>query len=299
MRRLDQPDGRRDLSGGGHQGTATTDHFINTEDGRELALTTIGGTSDDTVVVAGGVAIRRGFYRNFATWLAARGPTVITFDYRDVGGSRTMPLRASPARMADWGRHDIDAVLRHAASHTSGRLLYVGHSAGGQLLGLAPSADRIDRIVTVATQNGYWRTARPPERYRLWALWHLVFPAAVRSTGYLPGRWLGLGSDLPPGIAGDWIRWCRDPDYLFGDPQIDPASYRHVYAPIRAHHITDDPWASRSAVAAMHRRYARCPVDFITTTPEPGTTIGHSGLFRTSTGADHWPALASWLLDRP
>lgn len=271
------------------------EHTITTADGRELAATTVPGTSGDIVVMAGGVAIRRGFYRDFAAWLSARGPTVITFDYRDIGGSRTVPLRASSARMADWGRQDIEAVLQHAATRATGQLLYVGHSAGGQLLGLAPSADRIDRIATVATQSGHWRVARPPERYRLWLLWHLVFPTALRVAGYLPGRWLGLGNDLPPGIAADWIRWCRDPAYLFGDPQIDPREYHRVHAPIRAHLITDDPWASRTAVTDMHRRYARCPVDVVVTAPPHRHSIGHSGFFRSSTGAEHWPDLASWL----
>jgi predicted alpha/beta hydrolase len=274
----------------------TSDHVIVTDDGRELAATTVQGRSADTVVVAGGVAIRRGFYREFATWLAGRGPTVITFDYRDLGGSRTMPLRDSPARMADWGRHDIDAVLQHAAARTTGQLLYVGHSAGGQLLGLTPFAERLDRIVTVATQSGYWRVARPPERYRLWLLWHIVFPTAIRAAGYLPGRWLGLGNDLPAGIANDWIRWCRDPAYLFGDAAIDQRGYQRVHAPIRAHLITDDPWASSTSVSHFHRRYSRCPVEVVVTAPRHDRPIGHSGLFRTSTGSDHWPALASWLL---
>ncbi len=295
MTRIDQPGRSHTTTAPSPDAPNTADHVITTADGRDLAATTVRGTSDDAVVVAGGVAIRRGFYRDFATWLAARGPTVTTFDYRDIGGSRTVPLRHSSARMADWGRHDIDAVLRHTAARTTGRLLYVGHSAGGQLLGLAPSADRVDRIVTVATQNGYWRTASAPERYRLWALWHLVFPSALRVAGYLPGRWLGLGDGLPPGIAADWIRWCRDPDYLFGDPAIDPTAYRRVHAPILAHHITDDPWSLRSAVADVHRRYARSRVDFVEVTPRPGHSIGHNGLFRTSTGAEHWPALATWL----
>jgi predicted alpha/beta hydrolase len=277
---------------------ALVDHHIQTQDGRALGATTVPGSSPDTVVVAGGVGIPRRFYRDFATWLAARGPTVVTFDYRDTGGSRTLPLRDSPARLAEWGRHDIDAVLRHVAERTTGRILYVGHSAGGQLLGLAPTADRVDRIVTVATQLGYWRISRAPERYRLWALWHLVFPTATRLLGYLPGR-LGVGQDLPAGVARDWIRWCRDREYLFGDPTLDTSSYRRVQAPIRSYVITDDPWARSSAVAALHRHYERCPLELVTITPNDGTTIGHSGLFRADTGGEYWTALGSWLIAPP
>lgn len=82
-------------------------------------------------------------------------------------------------------------------------------------------------------------------------------------------------------------------------PGDRPTSYRRVHAPIRAHHVTDDPWALRSAVADMHRHYARSRVDFVATTPRPGHSIGHSGLFRASTGAEHWPALATWLTSTP
>lgn len=272
-----------------------SERTIQADDGRELAATVMTGVTGDVAVVAGGMAIRRGFYDAFAGWLASRGPTVVTFDYRDTGGSRVGDLRASTSRLAEWGRYDIEGVLRYAASRTNGRLLFVGHSAGGQLLGLAPSAGRIDRIATVGANTGYWRNAAIPERYRLWGLWHLVFPAAVRTVGHLPLRRLGMGEDLPPGVARDWIRWCRHPDYLFGDRDLDTRPYATITAPMRAYHASDDPWATRHAVEDLHGRYPNATCDILTLRPDAGQAIGHVAFFRPRAGKAHWPGLAAWL----
>ena len=37
------------------------------------------------------------------------------------------------------------------------RTFIISHSAGGQLIGLAPNCDRVDAVVMVATQSGYWK----------------------------------------------------------------------------------------------------------------------------------------------
>ena len=94
----------------------------------------------------------RKIYRGFASYLASRGCAVLTYDYRGTGGSRPpagrgyiqpRSLAGFQATMADWatqGRHrggGLDARALHTLP-----LLYVGHSFGGQALGLLPNNTR-------------------------------------------------------------------------------------------------------------------------------------------------------------
>src|SRR5262245_19088040 len=84
------------------------------------------------VIVAPGAAILRRFYARFAAYLAERGATVLTFDYRAFGGSRRGSLVGSAVRMRDWGILDVPGVLAWAARTYPGRPIHwVGHSMGG------------------------------------------------------------------------------------------------------------------------------------------------------------------------
>ena len=51
------------------------------------------------------------YYRAFATWLAAQGFLVATFDYRGIGLSRNRTLRGFKANIFDWARLDCAAMI--------------------------------------------------------------------------------------------------------------------------------------------------------------------------------------------
>lgn len=272
---------------------------VTAADGRELAVTRFVGDGPDVVVLAGGVAIPRRYYADFAAWLSRQGPTVITFDYRGIAGSREDgDLRRGDVRFRDWGQQDLEAVLQHAARLTRGRVLHLGHSAGGQLLGLARSGTLPSRVLTVTCHAGWWGYSPAPERWKLWSYWYLLFPLLVRATGYLPGSKLGLGEDLPRGVIHEWMSWCRDRRYLYSDPTLDLGGFARVTAPIRTVQVTDDPWATRPAIEMLHSGYRNAPVELVTLTPEElgQRAVGHLGLFRADKGAAAWPGLAAWLL---
>ncbi|MEL6537932.1 MAG: alpha/beta fold hydrolase, partial [Bacteroidota bacterium] len=90
------------------------------------------------VMIAPATGILRRFYGSFASHLAEQGFTAITFDNRgigDSGGGRG--LNQVKADLINWGRQDMPAVLRALqAAAPDTRYHLVGHSAGGQLLGL-------------------------------------------------------------------------------------------------------------------------------------------------------------------
>jgi predicted alpha/beta hydrolase len=277
------------------------DHTLTAPDGRRLSARIYWGEACDVVVVAPATGVLQRFYDGFARAVRSRGATAITFDYRGIGGSRTHHPRRDPARMREWGTQDIEAALRHAADlagERGGRVLWVGQSAGICFLPLASSRHVPDRIVSVSGLSGHWRLMQPSERRRLWTLWHVLAPVMCRFPGYAP-RWAWGGEDLPAGVLEDWMRWCRHPDYLFGDETVDATGFDGVTAPILAIRAIDDPWATPAAHAALHDRFTAADVEVVEVGPSDvgAERIGHIDLLRRSVGAPYWPKLLDWLFD--
>ena len=252
------------------------------------------------VVVCGGTGIARRFYAKYAADLAGRGFSVLTFDYRGIGESAPARLRGFPARMSDWGGLDIDAALGVARrDFAPKRLFVVAHSAGGQLLGLAPASPGIDGAVFVSSQSGYWRYWKGRDRRRLLLLWQALMPSLVAIAGHYP-KGLGLGEALPAGVARQWARWGRHPRYLFGDAALDLSRYRIFDRPILAWSFADDAaFAPRGAVEALLREYPAAAIEHRATDPAARglPRIGHFGFFRDA-ARPLWDETAAWLAAR-
>lgn len=259
-------------------------------DGFPLAGTVF-GTGSQGVLVCGGTGIKRGYYAKVAASLADRGFTVLTFDYRGIGDSRPSDgLRGFEAAMEDWARLDIVAGLNHLRALGVDRIRIVGHSFGGQAIGLLPAdaLSGVERMVFVSSQSGAWRhwgRRRPI----MWLLWHLLMPAPTKMLGWFPGRIVGNMGDLPRGVALQWARWGRHSDYLARDGI--PSGFGKVTCPIRAYSFEDDQkFAPRSAVETLLRWYENAAVEHIHL---PGP-MGHFGFFGRK-GEPYWSEIAGWL----
>ena len=92
----------------------------------------------------------------------------------------------------------------------------VGQSYGGQALGLCGISGRFTRYGMVATMSGYHRGL--DDRWAGPRMFLIGVPVASL-LGRVP-RWLGIGEPIPASVFRDWARWCRRPDYFFGDPVV-------------------------------------------------------------------------------
>jgi predicted alpha/beta hydrolase len=218
---------------------------------------------------------------------------VLTFDYRGIGRSRNGSLRESNARMRDGALLDAAAAWRFLGARPK---LVVGHSFGGQALGLLPEPARIAAALLVGSQSGYWRNWPPLGRLWMWPATHLALPAVARLLGYFPGSRLGFGEDLPPRVAIEWASWCRHPRYLVGALGAEQA-YAQVQARIRAYAISDDAFAPLRAVQALAERYpaARWETRRLAPREIGAAHIGHFGFFRERFRASLWRESADWL----
>lgn len=281
-----------------------TSTSIPATDGVPLAATwyaPAGAAADaPLVLVCSATAVKRGFYEAFARFLAGRGFAALTFDYRGIGESRQGPLRGDGARMRDWGERDLTGIVAWAVrEHPERPLLLVGHSVGGQLLGLTPQAGRVAAAVFVAAQSGYFGHWPAPRRHLYAVLWYLLVPLAVWLLGYFPSRRMGFGGeDLPAGVAREWARWCRTPHYM-SDESGAPLRphFGAVRAPIHAYSFSDDPYATARSVDALLAFYGNAPTSHAHLRPEQAgaPTVGHFGFFRDGWCRPLWSETAEWL----
>ncbi len=237
------------------------------------------------VVVASATGVKQRYYRPFASWLASEGYRVVTFDYRGIGGSRAPGAAWHGADMHTWGEQDLAGVLAQVSGDPAlgggrGKALVVGHSVGGQLLGLQPEPARIAASVNVASGSGDYRLWPADARWRMALLWYGIVPSVTRVVGYLPGA-LGIGEDLPPGVALEWARWCRTPGYLVGGPNEERrARFARFRAPILAFCFADDTYAPPDAVDAMIALYAASAPVTKRMVSRGEARVGHFGFFR-------------------
>lgn len=277
------------------------DLTITARDGFPLAATRRSphGRPAATALIAPATAVPRGFYGRFAAYLAEQGFDVLDFDYRGVGGSRPKSLRGFRARMRDWAALDVAAAINFAAGLRPGRpLVYVGHSFGGQALGLVHNNDKVDRALLVASQAGYWRLLTPAtEQYRAYLMLRFVGPLLARTIGYLPGG-IGLGDGLPRDVFLEWANWCLKPNYLFDDETLETrANYPRYKGALRAVGLADDPWATPPAIARLLQGYAGTKPEHITVDPRDvgAQRIGHFNFFRAEFRETLWRDAAEWL----
>lgn len=284
-------------------GATRHDDSFSALDGYPLATTWFEPPADGavraTLVIASATAVKRSYYADFATAMAEAGLRTVTFDYRGIGGSAPETLRGFAARMQDWAEQDLDGVLREVDRRwPDDPVVYLGHSFGGQALGLLRHAPSVRAAVLVASQSGYWRLWRGLGRLRVIALWFGLIPLLTRVVGYLPGRRLGLGEDQPAGVARQWARWGRHPSYILSAGTDVAERFAEVRIPIRAYTATDDDYAPHAAAAALLSCYAGAAVEHRHLEPRDldADRIGHFGFFRERFRDNLWREIATALL---
>jgi predicted alpha/beta hydrolase len=271
-----------------------------TEDGFQLPGTlfesTQGHATDGPVVlISSATAVPRAFYARFAQYVADNGArAVLTYDYRGIGTKLSF-LQSRKLRMSDWAIQDLPAAVRELRRrYRDAALVGLGHSFGGQALGLSGIADRFARYMTIAAGSGYLGHTR--EAAKLTRSMNLIGLPVAAVLGTVP-KWAGMGEPLPFGAFNQWRRWCNSPNYFFSDPSVPQISrFADVHIPMIAVGFEDDPWATRQSVEALIAWYSAAPIKIRWFTPEEaGAPIGHFGFFRKEHREFLWPQIVDWL----
>lgn len=272
---------------------------LHSTDGFSLAATLHSAARPDAaLVIAPALGVPRKFYAPFARYLAARGYAVLSFDYRGIADSARGSLRGRRMRLRHWGERDLEAALRYAFDELRApKTFLLGHSAGGQLLGLAPSSERLAGAVLVAATAPHPRLYPVPTRWGIALLTRLAVPLSVIGRDQVSGRWLGLGpGKIPSGVLAQWARWVRTPGYLFNPTHgIDTTRYAKLALPLLSWHFTDDHFAPAAAVRALLAHYPAARIDARSVAPPQGAALGHFGFFRETQRDMLWKETVSFL----
>jgi predicted alpha/beta hydrolase len=270
-------------------------------DGRTLAANWFAAAEPrGAIVISAGTGFPQTFYFKLAAYCAERGFDALVHDYRGMGGSAPQDLAREAASMSDWGLFDMRAAVDAAAARAGDLPLFtLGHSIGGQFLGLLKNHALARAHVQIATSVGYWRWEHAPFRYLAWWFWRVHGPVMLALKGYVPsgGGWTGL--PLPRGVYEEWRRWCLRPEHFGPDlaTYLSDNVFADVRAPLLAVGFTDDPIATRKTVAELHRFFpnARLESRWYSPADAGGSRIGHEGFFASRNRDSLWKPVLDWI----
>ena len=208
---------------------------------------------------------------------------------RGIGGSRPPTLRGYHATMSDWAHQDAAAAHRFVRERFPGQpsSRLSDTASGGSSSGWSMTRADASGVLLVGAQLGYFGNWPLAGRLRLGLIWYALVPALTSTFGYLPGK-VGIGEDLPRGVAEEWARWCKHPDYLISENPDAIARFGSIRRPVLFYSFTDDDFAPRTTVNQLIGRLAAAGIDHRRVHPSEhgGAAIGHFGFFQTEVSCE-------------
>lgn len=235
-------------------------------------------------MIAPATGIKRQFYASFSAFLANNGYGVITFDNRGIAESLTGKLSACDASLQCWGEKDMPAILEQLkTTFPNTRYHLVGHSAGGQLIGLMSNAAELSSMFNYACSSGQLRNMRLSQWIKAHFFMNLFIPLSNFIFGYTKSQWLGMGEPLPAKVAQQWRHWCNGEGYVktaFGDT-VHKHQYHELSTPSLWVNATDDEIAINANVADMLSVFKKLEAKTITLSAQDYelSEIGHMKFF--------------------
>ncbi|MGH8779678.1 alpha/beta hydrolase family protein [Paraburkholderia sp.] len=278
----------------------TTTHSVRCSDGFMLEATIHSAAQPARAVVQinPATAVTERMYFPFAEYLTAQGFDVVTYNYRGMraGGPHAKSVDAG---FMTWADQDVEALTRWVAGrYADVPRLAVGHSFGGHAIGLCDSSRLLSAAVLICAHAGCLRFIRPfGERLRGALLLKVIGPLCARMLGFVPGRRLGIGENLPGRVMLEWSRWTSLPRYFLDDPETHALErFRSQRLPVLSLGMEDDLWAPAEAIDLLARELTGCAVERRQLGPSDsrGQAVGHLGFFRRHHADTLWPVVTQW-----
>lgn len=278
------------------------DISVTCEDSTHLTATlyTPEHTVKGAIMIAPATGIKRQFYAAFATYLCELGFGVITFDNRGIAGSLKGKIRHSKASLVSWGQQDMPAVLETLKIHfPQTQYFLVGHSAGGQLLGLMPNVSDLTAFCNFGSSSGSLRNM--PRSYLIKAhfFMNVYIPLNNLLFGHTKSHLVGMGEPLPKGVSKQWQQWCNGQGYVkeaFGK-EVHKHWYDDIRLPSKWLLASDDAIANLSNVEDMVSVFPQLDAEIRLIEPSEHNLeeIGHMKFFSRKCQS-LWPEMSDFLL---
>ena len=247
------------------------------------------------ILVCPATGITQGFYHHFIEWLAQQGSDVLVFDFRGIGESLHSPLRQSKASIQDWGQLDIPAAIETLLNKTGKQqVILLGHSAGGQLLGIVSNYKKVAQVIAISGSTGHVKGLKGRTKRMAPVMFKMIFPVSSLVKGYGATKFLGMGENLPKNVAKQWAEFCSKPGYVMNavGKTIFEDYHNEIQCPITVYWSSDDEIATEANVKDLLRLYPKATTEMIELKPKDTghKVIGHMLMFKKS-HQNLWPTM--------
>ena len=250
-----------------------------------------------------GTATKKEFYLPFLTYLAEHGYLGCLWDYRGTGESAPESLKDCSYSFSEYGTKDMPAIRDYLKTQfPTLSLMLVGHSAGGQQVGLMDSCEDYLGMIGVAVSTGYAPGFFLGYRLQTEFFFRLYTPISVLLTGYLAAKRFGIMEDLPKHVIYEWRDWCHEKEYLFHPKfrgkTIPYGHYDEMPFPMHVYRFTDDKLSTEANVTSLwsHIHSQKEIIHHVIAPEEIGEkAIGHFGFFRKRMKDKIWPGVLEQL----
>ena len=250
------------------------------------------------ILFTAALGVRQYYYRYLASYLTKQDYQVYSIDYSGIGFSKLRDIRKyASTTIQDWIL-EVEDALEWIVSRSDHKqpLFYISHSLGGQIFGLLNNNQRFSGMISITSQNGYYKYYAS-KKFGYFIFWHIIVPPVTKIVGYFPSKWFNLGEALPKKIGLSWKKWCTSPNYFFDDPLVPQVNnFVNYIGPILTLSFNDDPWATELAVDSLVSHYSNASIEHRHLNPTDFglSSIGHLGYFRPK--CQHmWKELVDWM----
>ena len=251
------------------------------------------------ILICPATGITKTFYHGFAEWLSHQGYDVLSFDFRGIGESLHGALKDSTASIDDWGMLDIPAAIETLLNRTLAKqVIIIGHSAGGQLLGIAPNYHKVAKVLAIAGSTGHIKGLKGKTKLLAPVMFNVIFPLSSLLKGYGATQFIGMGENLPKNVAKQWAEFCSKPGYVMNaiGKSIFEDYHQEIQCPITSFWASDDEIATHANVKDLLRLYPNAKTKLIELNPRQHgyKQIGHMLMFK-KTHQKLWPIIENEL----
>lgn len=269
---------------------------IKTEINKMLSISDYELNGNIIVVVIPAMGIKQKIYFDFVKFLSNKSIHTITFDYSGIGESLNGNIKDYKNNLHDWAKYDLEAVINYVTTqYSSKKIILIGHSVGGQLIGLNSNSRKASKIILIASQSGYWGFWRGLDKIKMFLNWNLLFPILTRIYGYMPSIKFSRMENLPRNVALEWAKWCSNSNYLFQYISEKDWFFSQINCKITSISIDDDFYAPQKAVNWLTDKYSNAKITKKHLKPNDFglKNIGHFSIFHKKNEPFLWNLLLS------
>lgn len=248
-----------------------------------------------------GTATKKEFYLSFLTYLTEHDYLCCLWNYR--GCEQNDNLKNSDFTFSDYGTKDMPAIKTYLSNRFSNLpFLFIGHSAGGQQIGLINNLDNIKGNINIGVSTGYYPNMPFGYRMKAYFFFYLFSPVSAFINKYVKAKPYGLMENLPKKVVFEWRDWLEKENYFFDDKfygkTVPTGHFKNFKFPIHVYYSTDDPVsnAKNSSTFWSHVKSEK-GICFTELSPQKFglKSIGHFGYFRKSMKDKFWEDIVTRL----